>query len=82
MKKNQIHNYVFSNLVRSFLLLVILSLSASCNAQMKIKPTDSDQAPLFLSSKLEWPEITQQTKPWTRWWWMGNIVNENDLTTI
>lgn len=30
--------------------------------------------------KVEWPEITQQNKPWTRWWWMGSAVNEADLT--
>ncbi len=29
---------------------------------------------------LEWPEITRESKPWTRWWWMGSIVNEADLT--
>lgn len=28
----------------------------------------------------QWPEITQENKPWTRWWWMGNAVNDNDLT--
>lgn len=28
----------------------------------------------------EWPEITQENKPWTRWWWMGNALNEEDLT--
>ncbi|UHG89747.1 glycosyl hydrolase [Spirosoma oryzicola] len=22
----------------------------------------------------------QQAKPWTYWWWMGNAVNENDIT--
>lgn len=32
------------------------------------------------SSKLQWPEVTQQTKPWTRWWWMGSIVNKENLT--
>ncbi|MFC2138847.1 glycosyl hydrolase, partial [Bacteroidota bacterium] len=32
-----------------------------------------------LSSKVEWPELTQQSKPWTRWWWMGNAVNKEDL---
>ncbi len=31
-------------------------------------------------SELEWPEITSQNKPWTRWWWMGSAVNEKDLT--
>src|SRR5699024_3548938 len=26
-----------------------------------------------------WPEITSETKPWTRWWWMGSAVNKQDL---
>ncbi|WP_197933086.1 glycosyl hydrolase [Spirosoma aureum] len=29
-----------------------------------------------------WPAITQQTKPWTRWWWMGSAVNDKDLTRL
>ncbi|MDZ7690760.1 MAG: glycosyl hydrolase [Balneolaceae bacterium] len=29
---------------------------------------------------VEWPEITSENKPWTRWWWMGSTVNEQDLT--
>lgn len=33
------------------------------------------------ASALEWPAVTNQTKPWTRWWWMGSIVDANDLTT-
>ena len=32
------------------------------------------------TTKLSWPEITTETKPWTRWWWMGSTVNEADLT--
>ncbi len=39
---------------------------------------------LFLSActpnEPEWPEITQENKPWTRWWWMGSAVNDDDLT--
>ena len=31
-------------------------------------------------SQLQWPEIRQETKPWSRWWWMGNILPEKDLT--
>lgn len=30
----------------------------------------------------EWPAITLETKPWTRWWWMGSAVNEKDLTSL
>jgi hypothetical protein len=32
------------------------------------------------SAQLDWPQITKQNKPWTRWWWLGNIVNKQDLT--
>src|SRR4030042_1811869 len=32
------------------------------------------------SPELSWPEITSETRPWTRWWWMGSAVNEADLT--
>jgi hypothetical protein len=31
-------------------------------------------------SQLAWPEIRQETKPWSRWWWMGNILPEKDLS--
>ncbi|MBH8558920.1 glycosyl hydrolase [Hymenobacter negativus] len=47
-------------------------------------------APLFLATlgltaqaqAPKWPAITQQTKPWTRWWWEGSAVNKADLTTV
>jgi hypothetical protein len=32
------------------------------------------------ASVLSWPPVTRETKPWTRWWWPGSIVNEKDLT--
>jgi hypothetical protein len=31
-------------------------------------------------TQLKWPEIKQETRPWSRWWWMGNILPEKDLT--
>ncbi|MDB4582052.1 glycosyl hydrolase [Draconibacterium sp.] len=30
--------------------------------------------------QVQWPEITNETKPWTRWWWHGSAVNATDLT--
>lgn len=36
--------------------------------------------PAFAQPK--WPVITQQAKPWTRWWWMGSAVNPGDLTYL
>ncbi|WP_137402047.1 glycosyl hydrolase [Echinicola rosea] len=29
-----------------------------------------------------WPEITNQSKPWTRWWWMGNAVDKENLSYL
>lgn len=31
-------------------------------------------------TQIQWPSITQQTKPWARWWWEGSAVNKKDLT--
>ncbi|MBW8330651.1 MAG: hypothetical protein K0M40_01410 [Prolixibacteraceae bacterium] len=31
------------------------------------------------NQKPGWPQITQEAKPWSRWWWMGNSVNPSDL---
>ena len=33
-----------------------------------------------MSAQPQWPVITGQTKPWTRWWWMGSAVDKADLT--
>jgi hypothetical protein len=32
-------------------------------------------------SQTIWPALTQQTKPWTRWWWMGSAVDEKSIST-
>ena len=32
------------------------------------------------NAQIQWPEITQTSKPWTRWWWEGSAVNKTDLT--
>jgi hypothetical protein len=34
------------------------------------------------TAQIAWPTITQQAKPWTRWWWLGSQVNNKDLTTV
>ena len=34
----------------------------------------------FLFAQVKWPAITQQTKPWTRWWWEGSAVDKPNLT--
>jgi len=31
---------------------------------------------------LSWPEVEATHKPWTRWWWMGNAVEEETLSQL
>lgn len=31
------------------------------------------------NAQIQWPAITQTTRPWTRWWWQGSAVNKTDL---
>lgn len=30
-------------------------------------------------SDASWPEISNTTKPWTRWWWMGNAIDKQNI---
>lgn len=36
-------------------------------------------AQLSVRAQLQWPAISAQTKPWTRWWWMGSAVDRTGL---
>ncbi len=29
----------------------------------------------------QWPAVANETKPWSRWWWMGSILEESALRT-
>jgi len=33
-------------------------------------------------AQVQWPAVTSQTKPWSRWWWLGSQVKKVDLTTV
>jgi hypothetical protein len=38
------------------------------------------EAQVTKQAKSPWPKIEQQMRPWTRWWWMGNAVDEKNLS--
>ncbi len=29
-----------------------------------------------------WPELNKETRPWCRWWWMGNAVDEKNVDAL
>ncbi len=61
-------------LVFCILMLLLMSGCGADDPKSSLKKNDT-------KSDLAWPEITNQTKPWSRWWWMGSILNEEDLAT-
>jgi len=32
------------------------------------------------AAALDWPAVSRETKPWSRWWWFGNIADQASLT--
>lgn len=28
----------------------------------------------------DWPALTRQSRPWTRWWWLGSAANEAEIS--
>lgn len=32
------------------------------------------------AGETDWPRVTEESKPWTRWWWMGSDVDSANLT--
>ncbi|WP_316798136.1 glycosyl hydrolase [Pedobacter frigidisoli] len=56
-------------LKKRILLFLSLSAAVQLHAQQAAKV-------------VAWPKIEQQMKPWTRWWWMGNAVDEKNLGLV
>ncbi len=55
------------------LLGIILTLG-SCRQE----PSSAQQE----AASLGWPEVTRETKPWTRWWWPASAVGRSDIDTM
>lgn len=35
-----------------------------------------------VKKSVTWPVIEKEMKPWTRWWWMGNAVDQQNLSIV
>ena len=33
----------------------------------------------IVAPRMQWPKVTNQTKPWTRWWWLGAAYDTTDV---
>ncbi|MFD1258595.1 glycosyl hydrolase [Mucilaginibacter terrae] len=57
--------------INRYLFITALALAATSGMAQKAKQTTS-----------VWPAVRTETRPWTRWWWMGNAVDEKNLGTV
>jgi hypothetical protein len=39
-------------------------------------------APIYPASELSWPAVNRESRPWTRWWWLGSAVDKANLTRL
>lgn len=51
---------------RTVIGVCFVLLMLSCSPQPKVKPG--------------WPTISHETKPWSRWWWHGNVLTKEGIT--
>ncbi|MDH5400127.1 MAG: glycosyl hydrolase, partial [Cyclobacteriaceae bacterium] len=54
------------------LLICVLSLQTGCQFERADKQRSMVE--------VAWPETSRESKPWTRWWWMGSAVDNESLT--
>lgn len=60
---------MISKHLKSIVSAVFIPIFFSCQTQSAQEDLPLDQ----------WPEITKEAKPWTRWWWMGNAVDKENI---
>jgi hypothetical protein len=53
---------------------LVMALSGYC--------AKGDTTPANLPSELSWPAVTRESRPWTRWWWLGSAVDKDNLTKL
>ncbi|MBQ9660407.1 MAG: glycoside hydrolase family 2 protein [Bacteroidales bacterium] len=54
----------------------------ACTALFTLAACRTDKPSVPETGQLGWPEITRQTKPWTRWWWPASAVGKSDIDTM
>lgn len=54
------------------LLVLAVVANGAVSAQQVAAPADL----------LAWPTVTQTARPWTRWWWLGSAVDQQNLSRL
>lgn len=57
---------------------ISLALALFLGAVARSPAADSNTLP----PEMQWPAATRETRPWTRWWWMGSAVDQTNLARL
>ncbi len=67
--------------MRQFLLTIIAGWVV-----WVVSPTvlaeETNALPTAMSAPAQWPAPTNVSQPWTRWWWLGSAVDDENLTRL
>ena len=64
----------------SLVLAVHLLAPAGARAQGARRGASAAGRGQASSAALAWPRVTRESKPWTRWWWLGSAIGRRDLS--
>jgi hypothetical protein len=62
-------------------LVLCGSLLLQCR-QPQASSAGADASASKQTQEAQWPEVKKENRPWTRWWWMGNAVDEKNLDRL
>lgn len=61
----------------------LLLALATCAAFFSCSPSDTPITAANSPQPIDgWPEVQKENRPWTRWWWMGNAVDEHNINRL
>jgi hypothetical protein len=59
---------------------ILPKLSVTFLASLVALQTFTSPAATEANAPFSWPAASSETKPWTRWWWLGSAVDKTNLT--
>lgn len=54
--------------MKNLFIILVIAVAAGCEAKWE-------------KQRVDWPAISHEARPWTRWWWHGNAVTEKGITS-
>jgi hypothetical protein len=62
-----------------FVASLLLCAAILTNCKQPQTASNLTQTQVTAEAANVWPEVKKETRPWTRWWWMGNAVDKVNL---